>query len=116
MVQLEGEQLNSLIHALEEWERHLAQLDSKSLRCVDVKLTHNFNKLADRSASRNLDDASQPPFSIRFTFEERARLDQERGHKSLAAYIRHRLFGKDAGFRRKPGNWPAAGFVDSQLS
>lgn len=38
MVQLEGEQLNSLIHALEEWERHLAQLDSKSLRCVDVKL------------------------------------------------------------------------------
>lgn len=36
--QLEGEQLNSLIHALEEWERHLAQLDSKSLRCVDVKL------------------------------------------------------------------------------
>lgn len=38
MVQLEGEQLNSLIHALEEWERHLAQLDSESLRCVDVKL------------------------------------------------------------------------------
>lgn len=38
MVQLEGEQLNSLIHALEEWERHLAQLDSKSLRCADVKL------------------------------------------------------------------------------
>jgi len=38
MVQLEGEQLNSLIHALEEWEHHLAQLDSKSLRCADVKL------------------------------------------------------------------------------
>jgi hypothetical protein len=38
MVQLEGEQLNFLIHALEEWERHLAQLDSKSLRCADVKL------------------------------------------------------------------------------
>lgn len=69
-------------------------------------LSHNFNKLADRSASRNLDDASQPPFSIRFTFEERTRLDQERGNKSLAAYIRHRLFGKDAGFRRKPGNGP----------
>lgn len=69
-------------------------------------LSHNFNKLADKSASRNLDDASQPPFSIRFTFEERARLDQERGNKSLAAYIRHRLFGKDAGFRRKPGNSP----------
>lgn len=38
MVLLEREQLNSLIHALEEWERPLAQLDSKSLRCVDVKL------------------------------------------------------------------------------
>jgi hypothetical protein len=39
MVRLEGEQLNSLIHALEEWERYLAQLDSKSLRCVDVHLS-----------------------------------------------------------------------------
>jgi hypothetical protein len=39
MVQLQGEQLNSLIHALEEWERYLEQLDSKSLRCVDVHLS-----------------------------------------------------------------------------
>jgi hypothetical protein len=69
-------------------------------------LSHNFNKLADRSASRNLDEANQPPFSIRFTFEERARLDVERGNKSLAAYIRNRLFGKNAGFRKKPGNSP----------
>lgn len=69
-------------------------------------LSHNFNKLADRAASRNVDDASQPPFSIRFTFEERARLDEERGGKSLAAHIRHRLFGKDARFRKKPGNSP----------
>lgn len=35
MVQLTGEELNSLFDALEVWERHLAQLDSKSLRCVD---------------------------------------------------------------------------------
>jgi hypothetical protein len=70
-------------------------------------LSHNFNKLADQPVSRNVDDAnSQPPFSIRFTFAERARLDEERGSKSLGAYIRHRLFGKDAGFRRKPGNSP----------
>lgn len=33
MVRLEGEELNSLIAALEEWEYHLARLDSESLRC-----------------------------------------------------------------------------------
>ena len=33
-----------------------------------------------------------PPFSIRFTDEERARLDHERGVLSLAAYIRLKLF------------------------
>ena len=68
-------------------------------------LSHNFNKFADRPASRNGEDTDvPPPFSIRFTFEERARLDEERGRRTLAAHIRERLFGKDAGFRRKPGN------------
>lgn len=33
MVRLEGESLNSLIDTLQEWENHLARLDSKSLRC-----------------------------------------------------------------------------------
>lgn len=33
-----------------------------------------------------------PPFSIRFTDDERARLDHERGVLSLAAYIRLKLF------------------------
>ncbi len=33
MVRLEGEELNSLFEALEEWEYHLARLDSKRLRC-----------------------------------------------------------------------------------
>ena len=70
-------------------------------------LSHNFNRVTDKAASRNADDANcQPPFSIRFTFEERARLDEERGSRSLAAHIRHRLFGKDAGFRKKPGYSP----------
>jgi hypothetical protein len=70
-------------------------------------LAHNFNKVADRSASRDLDDQNcPPPFSIRFTFEERVRLDDERGRKTLAAHIRERLFGQDAGLRKKPGNSP----------
>lgn len=33
-----------------------------------------------------------PPFSMRFTDDERARLDHERGVLSLAAYIRLKLF------------------------
>jgi hypothetical protein len=28
-------ELNALFDSLQEWERHLAQLDRKSLRCVD---------------------------------------------------------------------------------
>ncbi len=47
-----------------------------------------------------------PPFSLRLTYEERARLDGERGDKSLAAYIRERLFGVDAAPRKKRGNSP----------
>ncbi|NCO04497.1 MAG: hypothetical protein GW903_09975 [Alphaproteobacteria bacterium] len=47
-----------------------------------------------------------PPFSIRLTFEERARLDADRGRVSLAAHIRERLFGDDAAPRKKPGNSP----------
>jgi len=74
-------------------------------------LAHNFNKLADRPASRDVEDPNcPPPFSIRFTFEERARLDDERGRKTLAAHIRDRLFGQDAGLRRKPGNSPIKDF------
>lgn len=64
-------------------------------------LDHNFNEIAEdkaRSASY------PPPFSIRFTFEERARLDAERGRLSLAAHIRERLFGNEASVRKKPGN------------
>ena len=36
-----------------------------------------------------------PPFSIRFTDEERARLDRDAGTLSLAAYIRLKLFAGD---------------------
>lgn len=36
-----------------------------------------------------------PPFSLRLTFEQRARLEQEAGEMSLGGYIQSRLF--DAG-------------------
>ncbi|BBD98867.1 plasmid mobilization relaxosome protein MobC [Sphingobium amiense] len=46
------------------------------------------------------------PFSLRLTFEQRARLEAEAGKMSLAAYIHSRLFGEDdlglAERRRRP--------------
>lgn len=70
-------------------------------------LDHSFNDVAARSAKPESEGPKYPPpFSIRFTFEERARLDAERGRTSLAAHIRERLFGEDTTPRRKPGNSP----------
>jgi len=47
-----------------------------------------------------------PPISIRVTAEERARLEQEAGERTLSAYCRSRLFGaKDSrGPDRKPSS------------
>jgi len=47
-----------------------------------------------------------PPISIRVTAEERARLEQEAGERTLSAYCRARLFGtKDSrGPDRKPSS------------
>ncbi|MFT7045480.1 MAG: hypothetical protein ACJAYH_000746 [Celeribacter sp.] len=70
-------------------------------------LDHNFNEIASKETSSEFDKASYPPpFSIRFTFEERARLDTERGRHSMAVHIRERLFGDQASVRKKPGNSP----------
>ena len=50
---------------------------------------------------------SPPPFSLRFTAEERAELDHRAGNKPLGQYIREKLFGEAASpravKRRKPG-------------
>ena len=48
-----------------------------------------------------------PPFSLRLTFEQRARLEQEAAGSSLSAYIHERLFGAEAPpARRKRGKSP----------
>lgn len=48
-----------------------------------------------------------PPFSLRFTAEERAELDRRAGNKPLGQYIREKVFGEAASpravKRRKPG-------------
>ena len=42
-----------------------------------------------------------PPFSLRLTFEERARLEELAGNEPLGAYIKRKVFnGKGAGSRR----------------
>lgn len=41
-----------------------------------------------------------PPFSLRLTFEERARLERDAGDMPLGAYIRSRLFDQPATDRR----------------
>ncbi len=48
-------------------------------------LDHSFNDIAAQKADK---PKYPPPFSIRFTFEERARLDAERGRNALSAQIR----------------------------
>jgi hypothetical protein len=46
------------------------------------------------------------PFSLRLTFEERARLEHEATGMSLGAYIRLRLFGDDVAPRKTRGRQP----------
>ncbi|PIR00617.1 MAG: hypothetical protein COV66_05535 [Nitrospinae bacterium CG11_big_fil_rev_8_21_14_0_20_45_15] len=47
-----------------------------------------------------------PPFSLRLTFEERARLEKDSAGMSLGAYIRSRLFDSEAPKRRTRGKHP----------
>jgi len=47
-----------------------------------------------------------PPFSIRFTFEERAALDKAAAGAPLGAYIRQQLFDGELTPRRTRGNAP----------
>jgi hypothetical protein len=66
-------------------------------------LSRKFNNIAKPEAKKA---DYPPPFSLRLTYEERARLDAERGGMTLAAYIRERLFGVDVAPRKKRGNSP----------
>lgn len=58
----------------------------------------SFNKSAEVKAP--------PPFSLRLTFEERARLERDAAGMALGAYIRSRLFGDDVPPRRTRGKFP----------
>lgn len=63
---------------------------------------HDFNEIAAPEAGTPR--KYPPPFSLRLTHEERARLDELAGDKPLGAYIRERLLGGDAAPRKRVGN------------
>ena len=70
-------------------------------------LDHNFNNISKGPAENDAGKGKYPPpFSIRFTFEERARLDADRGPNALSSHIRELLFGDDVTPRKRPGNSP----------
>jgi hypothetical protein len=64
-------------------------------------LRREFRKAAGESPRKY-----PPPFSLRLTAEERARLEREAAGKTLGAYIRERLLGEDAAPRKCKGNSP----------
>lgn len=64
-------------------------------------LDRRFNKLAKDQRPKY-----PPPFSLRFTFEERAMLDMLRGSMPLGRYIREQVLGDDAAPRKKRGRYP----------
>jgi hypothetical protein len=62
-------------------------------------LTGDFEAAARRRPKR------APPFSLRLSDEERARLEHDAAGQSLGSYVRTRLFGGDAS-PRKRGKFP----------
>ena len=62
---------------------------------------------AFRAAAANAAKAKYPPpFSIRFTWEERAELDRLAGHEPWSRYIRKAVFADATSKRRKPARQP----------
>ncbi len=59
-----------------------------------------FQMGASSGRSQLKSDKRSPPFSLRLTFEERARLEQEAGDMPLGAYIRFKVFDQPVDARR----------------
>lgn len=65
-------------------------------------LEHEFRNIAGVSPKGK----PPAPFSLRLTFEERARLERDAAGMSLGAYIRGRLFGEAVAPRKTRGKVP----------
>ncbi|WP_011583097.1 MULTISPECIES: plasmid mobilization relaxosome protein MobC [Chelativorans] len=66
-----------------------------------TSLRRDFRKSAGEQPGKH-----PPPFSLRLTAAERARLENEAAGKALGAYIRERLLGEDTAPRKRRGNSP----------
>lgn len=71
---------------------------------MDQTSRHDFNAVAAEEVVET--KKYPPPFSLRLTLEERARLEAEAGDLPLGAYIRERLLGDDVAPRTRRGNSP----------
>ncbi|MFP7675139.1 plasmid mobilization protein [Marivita sp. S0852] len=71
---------------------------------MDRTSRFDFNKIAAEEVVA--EKKYPPPFSLRLTHEERARLEAEAGDLSLSAYIRECLFGEEASPRKASGKRP----------
>ncbi|MFV2051710.1 hypothetical protein [Aliiroseovarius sp. YM-037] len=71
-----------------------------------TSLRHDFNTVAASKPEKAEKAKYPPPFSLRLTYEERARLEQDAAGKPLGAYIREQLLGDNVSPRKKLGNRP----------
>lgn len=86
-----------------------------------TNIRHNFNKLAHgqlsgaqepvKSTAETQTSKKPTPFSLRLSFDERARLEQDASGMALGAYIRDRLFGDDAAPRQTRGHFPVKDYA-----
>jgi hypothetical protein len=66
-----------------------------------TSLRRDFRKAAGQAPRKY-----PPPFSLRLTAAERARLESDAAGKTLGTYIRERLLGENAAPRKRRGNSP----------
>lgn len=71
-----------------------------------TNLSRNFSAVAQIEQNKSDKKKYPPPFSLRLTYEERARLEQDAAGRPLGAYIREQLFGENVSPRKKSGNRP----------
>ena len=86
-----------------------------------TKLKYDFNGLADwappgvpkpdKPSNPEPTNSKPKPFSLRLSFDERARLEQDASGMALGAYIRDRLFGENAAPRQTRGHFPVKDYA-----
>ena len=69
---------------------------------VAPQVSEAFGQASNAQASSSVRQKPKPapPFSLRLSAEERARLEEQAGSRPLGSYIRHRLLGENTDKRR----------------